>query len=66
VNVRELGTILAALRFYQLQVYGSDCSEAADLEDAQTIACDDGTIDPLTASEIDALCERLNEGEVTP
>ena len=56
---RELSTILAALRYWQREGLMSNGHEAS-------IACDGGGIEPLTASEIDDLCERLNcEDEIS-
>lgn len=51
---RETATILAALRYWQRwEGFLTGCAENA-------IATDGGEIEPLTAEEIDALCERLN------
>lgn len=58
VSPRELATILAALRFHQdenLQV----TNEIPD-QVVREIATDGGCLKPLTAQEIDRLCERLN------
>lgn len=55
-EVRELGTILAALRYWQSALTaGRDLS--AELEIAE-----DGGHAALSTAEIDALCERLNTG----
>lgn len=54
---RETATILAALRFYQ---QGLDPS--AERRDVVDIASDGGELEPLSAEEIDELCERLNLG----
>jgi hypothetical protein len=54
LNPRELGTVLAALRLWQM----SDLRRQAP--DLVEIATDDGEHEPLTNSEIDALCERIN------
>lgn len=52
LSTRELATVLAALRFWQRK---------ADPRDPEMeIATDDG-IAALTDSQIDALCERLNQ-----
>ena len=50
---RELATVLAALRYWQSKL-GKD-QEPTDLDHF-------AEVDPLTAEEIDALCERLNTG----
>lgn len=52
---RELHTILAALRYYQVQCDTDDLpARMADL------ASNDGEVQPLDATEIDHLCERIN------
>lgn len=56
MNRRELNTILAALRYWQREGLLSGGHE-------QDIAADAGVV-PLTAVEIDALCERLNTEEI--
>lgn len=60
LNKRELGTVLAALRYWQrvgtLDVYDG----GADAED--NIATDGGKLQPLDVGEIDELCEKLNIG----
>lgn len=53
---QDIGTILAALRFYQLKG-GYQALQRNDLED---IATDDGEFDALGSDEIDRLCERIN------
>lgn len=53
VDEREFATILAALRYWQRKEPLYDSLEA-------DIATDCGTLDPLTADQIDSLCERLN------
>lgn len=53
---RELGTVLAALRFWQRKVRLVG-------EPERDIATDGDAFPELTAVEIDALCERLNFGE---
>ncbi len=65
---RELGTVLAALRFWQNHgpprpnsVFDSLGSEEQDALDE--IRTGSGRFDPLTADEIDHLCERLNTGK---
>jgi hypothetical protein len=52
----EHATVLAALRYYESRMEGNP---GAMFED---IATNGGTVKPLTESEIDALCERLNCG----
>lgn len=54
-TTRELSTVLAALRYWQLHLTGE-----APGDDFDSIASDGGTHVPLTADEIDGLCERLN------
>jgi hypothetical protein len=58
IESRELATVLAALRYWQREGIHSGGHE-------QDIAADGDTIKPLTADEIDALCERLNYGGTT-
>jgi hypothetical protein len=53
LNQRELGTTLAALRYWQREGLASSGGE-------HDIANDSGAIEPLSADEIDALCERIN------
>ena len=55
---RELATILAAQRFHQDENLRSG-PHIADVCIAD-IASDRGTLTPLSAAEIDALCRRLN------
>jgi hypothetical protein len=64
---RELGTVLAALRFWQSHgpprpnsVFDRLGSEEQDALDE--IRTGSSRFDPLTADEIDPLCERLNTG----
>lgn len=58
-DARELATILAALRYWQ--AYGQQ--DAGPVDDFNDIATDGGTLEPLSADDIDALCMRLNAGE---
>ena len=58
VNRRQLATILAALRFHQDENLRSGPAIADTV--IADIASDGGTLKPLTAAEIDALCRRLN------
>lgn len=53
---REHATVLAALRCYQAEDDGHGNAELHD------IATNSGTLDALSITEIDALCERLNSG----
>jgi hypothetical protein len=50
-NDRELATLLAALRFWQRQ--------NSKGEPERDIATDGGTFDPLSQTEIDMFCERI-------
>lgn len=52
----QLATVLAALRFYQ---EGGLCDPAKRPVAIDDIATDGGTLVPLDAKGIDALCERL-------
>jgi hypothetical protein len=56
LNSRELGTVLASLRFWQRK--GPGAMESA-------IADGGGEFAALTDTEIDALCENINCGQVT-
>ena len=53
LDARELGTVLAALRYWQREGLMNGGHE-------QDIATNGGEVEPLNADEIDALCERLN------
>lgn len=54
LDEREFATVLAGLRFWQK-------SEADTIDPAiEDIASNGGALTPLSASDIDALCERLN------
>jgi hypothetical protein len=55
MDLREIGTVLAALRFWQ--------NGGRHVDEIYDIASDGGTFTPLDAVEIDALCQRLNCGE---
>ena len=57
---RSLATILAALRRYQRGLAENDNLLPADVAD---IATNGDTLEPMTAEEIDGLCETLNCGE---
>ncbi len=50
---RELATVLAALRYWRREGLWSDGRE-------REIATSDDKFDELSATEIDALCERLS------
>lgn len=52
---RAVATILAALRKWQ-----RDMTNSVNLASMSDIATDGGKLDPLTAAEIDDLCERIN------
>lgn len=55
LTLRQLSTILAALRYWQAEI------EDGDIPGSQydiATNCDD--FEPLTADEIDDLCEELN------
>lgn len=54
----ELSTVLAALRHWQARLATTTIEERFE-----AIATDGGTIQPLNVEQIDALCERLNNGE---
>lgn len=56
LNLAELATVLAALRYWQREGLMSAGCE-------QDIASDGGRFEPLTEGQIEALCERLNCGE---
>ena len=60
---RETSTILAALRCYQQHLEESDEEMPSEFRD---IATDGGTLVALTSDEIDALCEHLNLGDISP
>jgi len=55
VTPRELATILAALRYWQV----SDRNTATEAPEYD-IASDAGQFEPLDNDEIDSLCEQLN------
>lgn len=57
LDSRELATVLAALRRWQVVLDGPAQPREWD------IATNEGTVEPLNELEIDALCERLNVGE---
>jgi hypothetical protein len=55
INLRELSTVLAALRYMQgdMEAEGSEWTHG-------DIATDAGNVTPLSVKDIDALCEKLN------
>lgn len=55
----ELATILAALRYYQLNHQGDPSSRTCEIHDIATAGDDDVT--SLDDDAIDELCERLNQ-----
>jgi len=57
LNERETATVLAALRQRQAALEADKDVEPDALED---VATNGGTLEALTAEEIDTLCERLN------
>lgn len=59
---RELATVLAALRGWQHSLGTRYACSAPFTEIGQEIATDGNRFEPLAASEIDSLCERLNTG----
>ncbi len=58
---RQLATALAALRFWQQAMQGSQSKAFRELD--EEIATDGGRFDSLSASEIDSLCEEANTSE---
>lgn len=60
VNSRELGTVLAALRFYQR--WGGGNGRDGLVHPYRDIATNGDTLEALTVDEIDGLCERINCG----
>lgn len=64
LSTRQLSTVLAALRYYQNDLDGPRLSGDVDPDGAlNDIATNSGAHGGLDASEIDALCERLNLGD---
>ena len=64
VNDRELATILAALRYWQRRgILGPTKPHCLAEWD---VAADNGKHTPLSADEIDALCERVNGDDELP
>jgi hypothetical protein len=58
LNDRQLGTVLAALRFWQRTTVVAPKGPLPE----DDISTDGGTCNPLDANEIDTLCEELNCG----
>lgn len=62
LDERELSAVLAALRYWQWQrsdiIHSLNTRGGAILQ----IEDNDGEVEPLTDSELDALCERINTG----
>lgn len=64
ITLRELATVLAALRYWQSDLKLPDMFASKEFKEIHfTIAQDGGTLEPLTVEEIDKLCERINMGE---
>jgi len=64
LDSRQLGTVLAALRFWQFSMGNSAPGENHPIgAEFAKIATDDWTALPLDAAEIDALCKRLKFSE---
>lgn len=62
MNARELASVLAGLRMLQHAITGT----VADKDGIADIRTDSGELEPLSADEIDTLCERLNSGSLLP
>ena len=60
LNDRELAAVLAALRMRQKYLRHTTAIGRSD--HAYDIASDGGALEPLTAQEIEELCERINLG----
>jgi hypothetical protein len=54
---QELATVLAALRVYQQQL---EMNGGAPPQDVEEVATNMSEFAPMSAEEIDELCERLN------
>ena len=63
ISDRELATVLAALRLWQQAdpVLGGVVIGADQFIAMEQIATNGGLYEPLTPTEIDALCERINQ-----
>lgn len=55
---QELATVLAALRYWQNDVLNQEGARRGDAHFEE--------VNPLTASEVDDLCENLNFGDIAP
>ena len=64
ITARELGTILAALRYWQNDMMEELTEAEREHRDPSIISPAHffGSITPLNGSEIDELCEKLNFG----
>ena len=63
-NKREFSTVLAALRFWQSKIGPDHYPAQANVQEDFGPFFDDGEVFlPLSAEEIDSLCERINVGE---
>lgn len=62
MNARELASVLAGLRLLQHAITGT----VADEDGIADIGTDGGKLEPLTADEVDTLCDRLNGGALLP
>ena len=64
----ELATVLAALRHWQRALHEAETTPATEGEACEPpewcIANNEGTVEPLTVSQIDGLCERLNSASL--
>lgn len=61
MNHRQLGTVLAALRYWQKQLDPQRIH--SKFNDCMAIATNNGGTTPLEVNEIDALCEELNTAQ---
>ena len=69
LNPRELGTVLAGLRYWQRAIRADandDVTSDDDYLSCLDVATDQGTLTKLTVAEIDELCERLNPPRQSP
>jgi hypothetical protein len=62
---RETGTILAALRRWQIHLE-SRLANSSETEELHSIATDGGSFRALAPEEIDELCESINLGDGSP
>lgn len=61
LDKREIATVLAALRLWQMWQIGENY-RTINIPVLDEIASADGEVEPLTNIEVDALCERINAG----